>query len=173
MEGVIDLDLLEDVKGFEGLYQINRKGQVWSVKRQIFLKPCIMVSKRGKKNTETKYILLSLRKDKKSITFSLHRLLAIQFIPNPLELPQIDHIDIDSLNNSLDNLRWVSPRTNNINRTCKSKTGENNITFYGVKNYYRVQIKLKGHNAYDKCFKTLDEAKTNRDNYFRENNLDQ
>ena len=170
----VELDLLEDIKRFEGLYQINRKGQVWSVKRQIFMKLYLKTTKKGQGNVkDAKYYTLTLMKDKVRFCFYLHRLLALQFLPNPNELCDVDHIDIDSLNNSLDNLRWASQRTNMNNRRWKSKTGENNITFYGIKNYYRVQIKENKKRVYDKCFKTLEEAKTYRDNYFRENNLDQ
>ena len=45
-----------------------------------------------------------------------HRILARHFIPNPNNLPQIDHIDRDPLNNSIENLRWVSNSDNNRNR---------------------------------------------------------
>ena len=166
MEGVIDLDLLEDVKGFEGLglYQINRKGQVWSVKRQIFMKPQLMINRNG-----GKYFKIELHKDKARRMFYLHRLIALQFIPNPLELPEVDHIDIDSLNNCLDNLRWASKRTNMNNRNVKPKSGEKNI--YARGKSYRVEIRENKKRIYFKCFKTLEEAIERRDNFLRENNL--
>lgn len=46
-----------------------------------------------------------------------HRLIALQFLPNPDNLPYIDHIDRDKTNYHLDNLRWVSPSDNMFNRT--------------------------------------------------------
>jgi hypothetical protein len=46
-----------------------------------------------------------------------HRLIALQFIPNPDNLPQVDHIDRNKQNNHIENLRWVSSRDNNRNRT--------------------------------------------------------
>ena len=49
-----------------------------------------------------------------------HRILAKHFIPNPDELPEVDHIDRDKANNSLDNLRWVS-RSENLSNRCKFK----------------------------------------------------
>ena len=48
--------------------------------------------------------------------YQYHRILAKHFIPNPDDLPQVDHIDRDPLNNSIENLRWVSAGENSRNR---------------------------------------------------------
>ena len=48
-----------------------------------------------------------------------HRILARHFIPNPDNLPQVDHIDRDKTNNSIENLRWVSAGENLRNRTMR------------------------------------------------------
>ena len=48
-----------------------------------------------------------------------HRILAKHFIPNPDDMPEVDHKDRDKANNSLDNLRWVTRTENNSNRTVK------------------------------------------------------
>ena len=45
-----------------------------------------------------------------------HRILARHFIPNPDDLPQVDHIDRNPLNNSIDNLRWISASDNGRNK---------------------------------------------------------
>ena len=47
----------------------------------------------------------------------VHRLIAETLVDNPHDLPEIDHIDRDKLNNSVDNLRWVSKSTNFQNRS--------------------------------------------------------
>ena len=48
--------------------------------------------------------------------YSLHRILAKHFLPNPENLPQVDHIDRNPLNNSIENLRWISVSDNNRNK---------------------------------------------------------
>ena len=154
----MELELV-DITGYEGLYQINRTGQVWSVKRQIFMKP----------SYTNGYYFMTLRKENKPKTYSIHRLLALQFLPNPLGLSDVDHIDINKSNNSLDNLRWVSHRTNSLNINNKSISGEQHILVTPW-NKYKVQIRL-GKNIHTKYFNTIDEAKIYRDTFIRDNNL--
>lgn len=61
----------------------------------------------------SRYVLVYLNRE----TYYYHRILARHFIPNPDNLPQVDHIDRNPLNNSIENLRWVSASENNRNRT--------------------------------------------------------
>ena len=59
-------------------------------------------------------------------TYKLHRILAKHFLPNPENLPEVDHIDRDKTNNSIENLRWTSRSEN-----CRNKT----FNAYGRREY--------------------------------------
>lgn len=61
----------------------------------------------------TRYPLITLSLRGKSKTFSIHRLLAIMFIPNPENLPCVKHKDDDKYNYALSNLAWCTHSENN------------------------------------------------------------
>ena len=110
-ESMIEIGLkaegFEDLKGFEGFYKINQKGELWSCWYKKMMK--IQTNENG-------YLFYKLTNGNLQKGF-LHRLLGIQYIPNPDNLPEIDHIDRNKLNNSLDNLRWVDKKTQNNNKS--------------------------------------------------------
>ena len=58
--------------------------------------------------------------------YQLHRILAKHFLSNPDDLPQVDHVDRDKTNNSIENLRWVTGSENARNRR---------VTAYGRREY--------------------------------------
>jgi len=98
-----------DIKGFEGMYQINMSGEIMGLRGRYGRAPAILKAKLGRNG----YYSVSLcQKEGKRITVSIHRLLAIAFIPNPENKPQVNHIDGDKLNNKLSNLEWVSHKEN-------------------------------------------------------------
>lgn len=57
-------------------------------------------------------VLVTIRNDKKPYRVLVHRLVAKAFIPNPLNLPQINHKDEDSTNNHVENLEWCDAKYN-------------------------------------------------------------
>lgn len=60
----------------------------------------------------TGYLCVNLYKNSKCYKFLVHRLIAIYFISNPQNLPEVNHIDGDKQNNSISNLEWVTHQEN-------------------------------------------------------------
>ena len=94
---------MKDVVGYEGLYAVTSCGKVWSYRNECFLKPDI--SNKG-------YLRVQLWKDGKMKHYSLHRLVADAYIPNPKKLTQVNHKDENKANNCLQNLEWCDSKYN-------------------------------------------------------------
>jgi len=93
---------MDYIIGYENLYKINRQGEVWSCIYRKFMKPSMQEG----------YVCLNLKREDGRHKARIHRLLALQYIPNPDNLPEVDHIDRNRSNNTLSNLRWTSHRQN-------------------------------------------------------------
>ena len=62
--------------------------------------------------TNRGYLTVHLKKDKVSTTYYVHRLVAQAFIPNPNDLPQVNHKDEVKTNNNVSNLEWIDVKEN-------------------------------------------------------------
>ena len=62
--------------------------------------------------TNLGYLQVGLNQNGKTLFRLVHRLVAQAFIPNPKELPEVNHKDFNKNNNSIDNLEWVNHKTN-------------------------------------------------------------
>jgi hypothetical protein len=156
----------KDIPGYEGLYQISDHGNVRSIDRTVKngIKGYRFIKGQPIESCfeSALYPIVRLCKDNKYTSYQVHRLLGIVFIPNPNDLPMIDHIDRNPKNNHISNLRWVTHSQNQENRgiPAHNKLGEHYISFN--KGDYRVRIK-RNDILHSKTFKTLDEAKDFRD----------
>lgn len=103
---------MKDIKNYEGLYAITPEGEVWSYKNKRFLRP--QANRDG-------YLRVGLYKDGKSKKYSIHRLVAEAYIPNPDNLPQVNHKDENKTNNCLQNLEWCNCKYNNNYGTHNEK----------------------------------------------------
>lgn len=90
---------MKDIPGFENLYAATEDGKIWSYYTKKFLQPSI-----GKNN----YLKVTLTKNGIKYTKSIHRLIAETFIPNPTNLPLVNHKDENKTNNTIENLEWCT-----------------------------------------------------------------
>lgn len=72
------------------------------------------------------YLCVKLRKNGKHKTFGVHRLVALTFIPNPLNKKEVNHIDHNPQNNIVSNLEWISHRENIVHSWKNKIRGEKN-----------------------------------------------
>ena len=71
------------------------------------------------------YPTLKVRIQGKQVQYYIHRLVAQSFIANPLDLPQVDHIDNNKENNCVSNLQWITNRDNARKQINKPVVGVN------------------------------------------------
>ena len=93
---------------YEGLYKISNLGRILSLNYRNTGKPDLMTPV----ETSNGYLKVKLSKNRESKTCLVHRLVAETFLPNPENLPQVNHIDENKENNRVDNLEWKSPKGN-------------------------------------------------------------
>lgn len=125
--------LWKEVDGYEGLYLVSDEGEVISLPREIHTKNKtgeIVVHRKAKKlkphlrgRNGLMYVAVTLSKDGESVAHSVHRLVAKAFIPNPDDLPEVNHIDEDTMNNCVENLEWCT-RQYNIEYSKAKKIGQ-------------------------------------------------
>lgn len=150
-------EIWKDIKNYEGFYQVSNLGRVRVLDRIVnsAIKNNPKVKRKGKilkpaLKREYYQVMLMLNGQRKYV--SVHRLVAQAFIPNPNNLPQVNHKDENKLNNCADNLEWCSSKYN-----CNY--GTRNSKIYNSTSFKKVKI-----NAFDlnnnlvQTFSSLTEA---------------
>jgi hypothetical protein len=108
------------VNGFEELYEISNLGRLKSLPKTRGANFQKLPEKILKLQMHTGgYSMIMLNKNGVKKRFFIHRLVAIHFVPNPNNLPEVNHIDGDKLNCAASNLEWVT-RLENEQHACRT-----------------------------------------------------
>jgi len=118
-------EVWKDIPGYEGVYQVSNQGNVRSLDREVKCKNSVRFYK-GRMLSQCKddkgyyRVLLAVAGEHKSC--QIHRLVASAFIPNPNNLPEVNHKDENPSNNSIENLEWCSKVYNLAYGTGRSRS---------------------------------------------------
>ena len=107
-------EIWKPIQGYEDSYLVSNLGNIRGLKRNKILR--VRKSPRG-------YGQVNLSKRGVMKTHRVHRLVAAHFLPNPLNLPEVNHLNENKLDNRVENLEWCT-RSHNVNygnRTKKQK----------------------------------------------------
>ena len=109
----------KQIAGYEGLYEVSNLGRVRSVERLVGAKFAGGVSRRQGRILvpvlhSFGYLTVTLSKNDRKKRFTIHRLVATAFLPNPLNKPQVNHIDGVPGNAKVTNLEWVTRSENQL-----------------------------------------------------------
>jgi hypothetical protein len=113
-------EIWKDIIGYEGHYQVSNFGRIRGLDRYIkgnneqprkFQKGKMITLKRDPKG----YLGVTLREKR----IRIHRIVATTFIPNPDNLPEVNHLDGVKSNNFVENLEW-STKSNNMSHSFRT-----------------------------------------------------
>ena len=136
-------EIWKDIEGYEGIYQVSNLGRVRSLDRNVpnynaagYVGTKILRGKilKPHKMANNGYMEVHLKRNGQGNHGRIHRLVAEAFIPNPGNLPEINHKDEDKTNNRADNLEWCDGQYNSNYGTRLIRISE---TMKG--NYYNMR----------------------------------
>ena len=136
-------EIWKNIEGYEGKYQVSNLGQVKSmIGQEKVLHP---------KKHRNGHLQIGLHKDKKRKTMYIHRLVAQAFIPNPDNLPCVNHKDENPSNNNVDNLEWCTQKYNcnygtRVNRIMEAKKQQYKKIYKYSFNEYSIKIIVTKNN---------------------------
>ncbi len=104
-------EMWKDIPGWEGYYQVSTMGRVKSLARVVFHRRLgkFSVGERILSPGLVKgYEFVGFYRNGRAKNYRVNRLVAIAFIPNPLNLPEVNHLDLNKRNNKVGNLEWIT-----------------------------------------------------------------
>ena len=104
-------EVWRDIIGYEGIYQVSNKGNVFSIERMAQGRKCGGITLKPKHRRDG-YLHVGLYRNGKMKNKLIHRLVLEAFVENPKNLPEVNHKDENKTNNDLSNLEWCSGRYN-------------------------------------------------------------
>lgn len=143
----------KDIKGYEGYYQVSNHGEIRSMPRVLTDGRVLQGRELSQVSNGNGYLYVSLSSGNKSHHHYIHRLVAESFLLNDELLPEVNHIDGDKSNNSVENLEWISSRDNKNHafetglREANSYEFENEIVADLLRGHHRNFVANKYHTA--------------------------
>ena len=139
-----DSEVWKDIVGYEGLYKVSNKGNVYSVERMDSRgNKCGGRTLRPTYNTDG-YLQVGLHKNGKQKTKTIHRLVLEAFVPNLNNCPEVNHRDENKTNNYVENLEWCTREYNMNYGTARQRwAATKSIPIKGVHKETGEQIYLK------------------------------
>ena len=125
-------EVWKNIAGFEGIYQVSNMGRVRSVDRYVeCVDSCRHYKGRIMRLNKRKngYLDICLRRQEINIRPLIHRLVAEAFIPNPNNLPCVNHKDENKENNCVENLEWCTQEYNNSYGEGHKQRSKNSIKY--------------------------------------------
>ena len=119
------------IEKFDGLYLISSTGLVFSTRSNRLIKQQL---------SNVGYYRVEINIDGKARKYSVHRLVAETFIPNPNNYPIVNHKDENPNNNHVSNLEWCTHKYNSNYGDCQRKIRENTTLKYGADNPASIPV---------------------------------
>lgn len=130
-----NLEIFKDIPNYEGIYKMSNNGNVKSFHK----KKIGMILKPSKNNGG--YLHVNLFKNKTGKHFDIHRLVAITWIPNPHNYPEVHHKNYNKLDNRVENLEWLTAKQHRANAIKNGRHFNFSIINHDGENNGRAKLK--------------------------------
>ena len=149
---------MSSINDFEN-YVIFEDGVVINIETGKEMKPYL--------EKATGYYRAGLSKNKKKQKFYIHRLIALAYIPNPDNKPEVDHINRIRNDNRIENLRWATHSENNQNKSeyNNNTSGTQNVYYITNHDKWLYRKSINGSLHCSPYFDTREEAIEYKHNY--------